>query len=558
MRDEPCGMWRDVGKMLLPLVVTVTRSHNASMLAMIVGGIGLFLLGMMLMTDGLRTLAGDALRSILERFVRGPLSGLAWGTGITALIQSSSATTLMTIGFVSAGLLTFNQSLGVIFGANIGTTSTGWIVSTVGLKLSMSAIALPIVGIGAMVRLLGGERIAPIGTALCGFGLLFIGIDTLQAGMETLAQRIDPASFPGITLVGLPLLILIGAVMTVVMQSSSAAIATTLAALYTQAITLDQAAVLVIGQNIGTSVKAILASIGASIPARRTAIAHTLFNLLTAIIALGLLPLFLYLARRYADGAENPDVVSLAIFHTGFNIVGVAVFLPLTSWFASLVIRLTPEPRPALTRNLDPSVIEVPSVAVEAVRRTLVNILRESGHVLAARMHQQIKRPRANQRIDEVQQALMETQKFLGKLSAESSSKHIYERQLSTLHATDHLNRLLNAMRGERVVSLIDQNEDLRTHAEHLLDALATPDDDALAGAMEACSQTIAQIRKTSRVSLLEQTAAGKLKATESVRVLEAFLWLDRVAYHFWRAAHHLQRHAEPEAQSRNDAPDSN
>lgn len=528
--------------------MTSSAAHdNATMFALIIGGIGLFLLGMMLMTDGLRALAGDALRSILERFVRGPVSGMAWGAGITALIQSSSATTLMTIGFVSAGLLTFSQSLGVIFGANIGTTSTGWIVSTIGLKLSMTAIALPMVGVGAGVRLLGGERIAPIGTALCGFGLLFIGIDTLQAGMETLAQRIDPTSFPGMTLTGLPLLILIGAVMTVVMQSSSAAVATTLAALYTQAITLEQAAVLVIGQNIGTSVKAMLAVIGASVPAKRTAVAHTLFNLLTACIALALLPAFLWIARRVAGDAEHPDAVALAAFHTSFNIIGVAVFVPLTRWFAALVMRIVPESQPTLTRNLDPSSIEVPSVASEAVRRTLLHILRQSVKVFEARMKHKLKRTQVKRRIDEIEHGLVETQKFQGKLSATATTSGVYERQLASLHAADHLAQLLVSLRSEPAVALIERNEDLKSNMTKLFEIMNETEESQIATQLAELSETIARTRTTSRTALLEQTAAGQAKPTDSVRVLEAFLWLDRVAYDLWRAAHHLQREADAE-----------
>ncbi|HRP62814.1 MAG TPA: Na/Pi symporter, partial [Phycisphaerales bacterium] len=297
------------------------------MIAQLAGGIGLFLLGMVLLTDGLKSLAGDALRGVLERFVRGPISGLAWGTGITALIQSSSATTLMTIGFVSAGLLSFNQSVGVIFGANLGTTSTGWIVSTVGLKLSMSAIALPMIGVGAVIRLLapsgrgGGFAWASLGIAIAGFGLIFVGIDTLQLGMSTLAERMNPADFPGPSLLGLPLLIIIGAVMTVVMQSSSAAVATTLAALHANAITLEQGAVLVIGQNIGTTVKAGLAAIGASIPAKRTAMAHVAFNVGSAVIALLALPVFLRIMRYVSSGAddaatlESGEAVGLGLEH---------------------------------------------------------------------------------------------------------------------------------------------------------------------------------------------------------------------------------------------------
>jgi len=238
-----------------------------AMLSTILGGIGLFLLGMILLTDGLKALAGDSLRRVLARFAGGRLSSLAAGAGVTALVQSSSATTLTTIGFVSAGLLTFEQALGVILGANLGTTSTGWLVSILGLKFSISKVALPLVGIGALTRLLSRERLANLGLALAGFGLIFVGIDTLQLGMEGLSARIDPGSFPDASLQGRLLLVLIGVFMTVVLQSSSAAVATTLMALHAGTIDLTQAAALVVGQNVGTTVTAALGSIGATVAA---------------------------------------------------------------------------------------------------------------------------------------------------------------------------------------------------------------------------------------------------------------------------------------------------
>lgn len=173
------------------------------MLALLLGGIGLFLLGMTLLTDGLKVLAGDALRRVLARFTGGPTRAMLSGAALTALIQSSSATTLATIGFVSAGLLTFQQAVGLVFGANLGTTSTAWLVSLLGLKLSVSAVALPLVGVGALARLLARDRWAAAGTALSGFGLVFVGIDTLQAGMADLAAQIDPEALPGASLGGL-------------------------------------------------------------------------------------------------------------------------------------------------------------------------------------------------------------------------------------------------------------------------------------------------------------------------------------------------------------------
>ncbi len=191
------------------------------------GGIGLFLLGMVLLTDGIKTLAGTALREILKRFIRGPVSGMITGTGLTAILQSSSATMLTTIGFVSAGLITFPQAIGVIFGANLGTTSTGWIVSILGFKLSIGAAALPMIFAGALMRLLLRGRGASLGTAAAGFGLLFLGIAMMQDGMGGLSERIDVTGFTGEGIPGVLLLVGVGIIMTMVMQSSSAAMAPT-------------------------------------------------------------------------------------------------------------------------------------------------------------------------------------------------------------------------------------------------------------------------------------------------------------------------------------------
>src|SRR5690606_14694255 len=193
----------------------------------------------------------EALRSILTRFVSGPVSGVGWGALVTALVQSSTATTLTTVGFVSAGLLTFTQAVGVIFGANLGTTSTGWIVSQLGFKISLGAISPPLVLLGVAMRLLGRGRLAHAGMAVAGFGLLFIGIDMLQDGMGGLSSRVSPADMPGTVESGLVarlILVVAGCIMTIIVQSSSAAMATTLAAVASGAIGLEQAAALIVGQ----------------------------------------------------------------------------------------------------------------------------------------------------------------------------------------------------------------------------------------------------------------------------------------------------------------------
>ncbi|HSK28542.1 MAG TPA: Na/Pi symporter, partial [Candidatus Limnocylindria bacterium] len=160
------------------------------------GGIGLFLLGMALLSDGLKAFAGDSLRRALVQFTGSPIKAFASGALATALVQSSSATTVMVIGFVSAGLLTFPQAIGVVLGASLGTTSTGWIVSAIGLKVSVGYYALPLVGIGAFVKLLARGRWRSLGLALAGFGLIFVGIETLQNGMQGLSGVFKLSELP--------------------------------------------------------------------------------------------------------------------------------------------------------------------------------------------------------------------------------------------------------------------------------------------------------------------------------------------------------------------------
>ncbi|MDR2852656.1 MAG: Na/Pi symporter, partial [Burkholderiaceae bacterium] len=225
----------------------------------ILGGVGLFLLGMSVMTDGLKAMAGSALRAVLGKAAATPVSGALWGAAVTLLVQSSSAVTMTTIGLVSAGLLTFAQGLGLVFGANVGTTGTAWLVALIGVRVSLSGYALPMIFAGALARLLGSGRIAAAGSALAGFALVLYGLTALQQGMGGLAQSLQPADLPAVLgevgvgwasgSLGLLMLIGIGLAMTAVMQSSTAATAVTISAFYAGAVSLEQGAALIIGQN---------------------------------------------------------------------------------------------------------------------------------------------------------------------------------------------------------------------------------------------------------------------------------------------------------------------
>ncbi|MDZ4399056.1 Na/Pi symporter [Hydrogenophaga sp.] len=341
-------------------------------LGLVAGGLGLFLLGMGLMTDGLKLAAGPALHRILAGATRTRMHALGSGLMVTSLVQSSSVVTVAAIGFVNAGLLSLGPALWVLFGANVGTSMTGWIVALVGLKFKVEMLAMPLVGLGALLRLTGeGRRSGAIGTALAGFGLLFMGIALLQQAFASLAGQFTLPQGEG------PLVVLaqlgIGLLMTVLMQSSSAAMVITLTAAQGGLIGLQGAAAVVIGANIGTTATALLAAIGATPNARRAASAHVVFNFLTGVVALLLLPWLVgALARtREVVGLPPDPATELALFHTIFNLMGVLLMWPLagrlTHWLQQRFrAREEDEAQPQF---LDDNVLAVPTLALDALSR---------------------------------------------------------------------------------------------------------------------------------------------------------------------------------------------
>ncbi|MDM7943676.1 MAG: Na/Pi symporter [Hydrogenophaga sp.] len=341
-------------------------------LGVMAGGLGLFLLGMGLMTDGLKLAAGPALHRILAGATRTRLHGLGSGMLVTTLVQSSSAVTVATIGFVNAGLLALGPALWVLFGANVGTTMTGWIVALVGLKFKVEALAMPLVGLGVLLRLTGeGRRHGAFGTTLAGFGLLFMGIALLQQAFTDLAGQLSLPQGEGAAAVLAQLGI--GVLMTVLMQSSSAAMAITLTAAQGGLIDMQGAAAVVIGANIGTTVTALLAAIGATPNARRAAVAHVVFNLLTGAVALLLLPWIIDALGHVREAlALPPDPAAmLALFHTCFNLLGVLLIWPLASPLTQWLQRRfrASEEDEAQPRFLDDNVLAVPTLALDALAR---------------------------------------------------------------------------------------------------------------------------------------------------------------------------------------------
>jgi phosphate:Na+ symporter len=516
------------------------------MIPQLLGGIGLFLLGMLLLTDGLKAAAGEALKRILIRFTGRSITAFLSGFTVTAMVQSSSATTLATIGFVSAGLLSVSQAVGVIIGGSVGTTTTGWIVSLLGIKLSVGKLALPLIGVGAFMRLvLKGTR-AQVGLALAGFGLIFVGIDTLQEGMAILSERIRPEDFPDATLLGRLLLVLIGVVLTVVMQSSSAAIATTITAFHTGTIHLEQALSLVIGASIGTTVTAGLASIGASVPAKRTALSHVLFNSFAGGIGFLLEPLFAW-GFRWLDTESILEIgaISLAVFHTAFHLIGALIVLPVVDRLSALVNRLVPDRGPVLTRYLDESLVQVPEIAVEAVRRTLADSANELFDSLLRRL--EADKVQAMPPLGPVRSALDKVRIFLGKLPSLPSREGGVDARLAVVHALDHLDQLVDElarspsgaawMREARVELARDKLREVITACRS---GFQSGNTSLELGCGEKAAGELAEIRRKGREILLIETAYGGLPPEKTNRLLEAMRWMDTTAYHTWRVTHHL------------------
>ena len=344
-----------------------------------IGGLGLFILAIGLMTEGLKAAAGSSLRRILTTWTNTPLRGIFSGFLMTAIVQSSSAVTVASLGFVNAGLLSLRQVLGIIFGANIGTTMTGWLVAVLGFHLNVEAFALPLVGIGMALKLTQQQgRLAALGQTLVGFGLFFIGIGVLKDAFDGVMQTFSVSQFSADGLTGIFVYLLIGIVITVLTQSSSASIAITITAAASGLIELYSAGAMVIGANIGTTSTAAFAAIGATSAAKRAAAAQVIFNLGTAAIALLILPLLFYFIDVISNALalKADPALSLALFHTIFNFMGLLLIYPfigkLAGWLEKRFRRR--DEADAKPRYLDNNIAQTPALATNALLNELIAV----------------------------------------------------------------------------------------------------------------------------------------------------------------------------------------
>jgi phosphate:Na+ symporter len=320
-----------------------------------VGSLCLFLYGMRTMSDGIQKVAGEKLHSVLNFMTGNRVAAITTGLFVTAIVQSSSATTVMVVSFVNAGLLQLTQAIGVIMGANVGTTVTGWLVAILGFKIQISVIALPAIGIGFVILLLKRFPRRDLGEVLIGFGLLFLGLDFLKNSVPDIGNHPELlqgiARFANKGFSSYLLFIGVGMVLTVIVQSSSAAMAITLMMAYSGWIDYPTAAAIILGENIGTTVTAYIASIGTSVNARRASRAHILFNILGVIWMTPIFMPFLKMVNFITPGnAFSTNVTSplvlpmnLAMFHTLFNLFNTIIFSFFINQIAFIVTKMVPD-----------------------------------------------------------------------------------------------------------------------------------------------------------------------------------------------------------------------
>lgn len=321
----------------------------------LIGSLGLFLYGMKLMSEALQKVAGSKLRNFLAAMTSNRVMGVLTGVSITAFIQSSSATTVMIVSFVNAGLLTLTESAGVIMGANIGTTVTAWIISILGFKVKMSVLAYPIIGLGFPLIFSKKTRHQSWGQVLVGFAMLFIGLESLKSSVPNIGENPEILEFlKDLTGGGLGsnlLFLVIGTVLTVVIQSSSATMALTLVMCNNGWIGFDSAAAMVLGENIGTTITANLAAMVANSTAKRAARFHLLFNVVGVIWVLSIFPYFLRgidaialpMSGKSAFTDATAVPIALSMFHTFFNIINVFLQIWFVKYLVNLVKKLVPE-----------------------------------------------------------------------------------------------------------------------------------------------------------------------------------------------------------------------
>ncbi len=509
----------------------------------IAGGLALFLFGMGLMSDGLKEAAGQKLRDLLESITRHRVIAALVGALTTCLIQSSSATTVMTVGFVNAGLLTLKQALGVVLGANVGTTFTAWLVSVFGIAgFKITLYSLPTVGLGFLLQILGRGRARSVGSILLGLGLLFLGISFMKEAFEPLKTNQEAQTIL-IYLGQNPLLaVLAGTAMTILLQSSSAAIMMVQVMAFQGAfgtnweLAMQVTIPFILGDNIGTTITAQLAALRTSRNSKRVAIGHTIFNVIGVIYMLPLVwigvfgKIVIWICPWQLSQSTIP--VHLAIAHSTFNVFNTVIFLPMIQWLEAVVLKILPvKKREKLVRPvvLEEHLLNTPAIALQQANREMVwmartarRALRTSISGIASNGMRRLNSVKAKEDlIDELQ---LEITSYLSKLSRRQISDELAVRLPVLLHTVNDLERI-----GDHAMNIVEI-------AERKVNQKLTFSESAMA----ECSELKKQVDQMFRY-VIKALAMDDKEAAKSALVIENNL--NRMQIDFRR--NHVRRMTE-------------
>jgi phosphate:Na+ symporter len=356
------------------MIMDILKLLEAIDLWRFIAGLGIFLLSMSLIEVALVELAGRRFKTIFREYTKTPIRGIFIGTLATSFLQSSSIVTLMVISFVGAGVIEMRNALGVIFGSNLGTTFTGWIVTFIGFEFNIQSFAFPLIGIGALLSILLPRHLkwTNFFRFLASLGLLFLGLDFMKGAMSSLTTSFDVSTLHGYSGI---IYFIFGFIFTAITQSSSATMMTTLAALNAGVVALPGAAALIIGADLGTTITALIAGFGGSPSKKQTSLAHFSFNVGTNLLAFIILkPLLLFVTFIFG---ENEPLYSLVLFHSSFNLLGIFLYLPFTNQFVELLRKWVPDRNHHFTKYIHKVSHTVPEAAIEALEKDLLLVLDE-------------------------------------------------------------------------------------------------------------------------------------------------------------------------------------
>ena len=512
------------------------------------GGLGLFLFGIQIMASGMQKAAGDRFRRILEVLTNKPVIGVMTGILVTILVQSSSTASVMVVGFANAGLMNLSQAISVIIGANIGTTVTAQIVS-----FKIGVIAFPAIGIGSLLNFFGRRRFQRyLGQTVLGFGLLFLGMTTMSNGMMPL-RELDAfhnmlTQFSVYPILG----IIAGAIFTALIQSSSAATGVIIALTLQDLVPFHAAVPLVLGTNVGTSITAILAGIGANVAARRAAVAHVLFNVIGVILALIFLQPFTSVLVETATTVPR----QVANTHTAFNLFNTIIFLAFLKYFTRLVCIIVPGEDEKIEfgpKYLDPRILRTPAVAIGGAKQELLrmaSIAREMlGESIQVFIHGDLKKIKHIEQMEDLVDGLeKEINIYLADLSQHSMSREQSSSIGHMMSAANDLERIgdhsenimqLGELKAEERLpystTALEEINDLYSKVDSMLERAIIAyrnNDQELAKEIVVEDDEVDEMEKTLRKSHIDRINTRKCYPQSGVIYLDLLSNLERIADH--------------------------